>query len=251
VDEMQTSDLQVIEHAGQRVLTTQQLAESYGTDSRRITENFNRNSERYQEGEHYFVLEGASLMGFANRYANCVSVTRISKMYLWTEKGCLLHAKSLNTAKAWEVYGVLMDTYFRAKEASSMTELEILAKVVNGMVLQERRLAEQQKQLTVLQHRVNNLDAVNATGDRRQLLNKMVQRLAHDRGITFAQAWKHFDEAFNFAYRANLTARRNNYAEAHNMREIARPDYLERVGLLEDAIRVMDKLLNGTGRQLA
>lgn len=251
MDEMQTFGLQVIEHAGQRVLTTQQLAEKYETDSRIISNNFNRNSDRYKEGEHYFVLTGEAKRAFCDHHQFDDGSKKAVAIYLWTEKGCLLHAKSLNTDKAWEVYSILVDTYFRAKEASSMTELEVLAKVVNGMVLQERRLAEQQKQLIVLQHRVNNLDAVNATGDRRQLLNKMVQRLAHDRGITFAQAWKHFDEAFNFAYRANLTARRNNYAEAHNMREIARPDYLERVGLLEDAIRVMDKLLNGTGRQLA
>ena len=27
-----------------------------------------------------------------------------TKLYLWTEKGALLHAKSLNNDKAWEVY---------------------------------------------------------------------------------------------------------------------------------------------------
>lgn len=35
---------------------------------------------------------------------------------LWTEKGALLHAKSLNTDKAWEVYDWLVDFYFRVKE---------------------------------------------------------------------------------------------------------------------------------------
>ncbi len=37
-------------------------------------------------------------------------------MYLWTEKGALLHAKSLNTNKAWKVYDYLVDFYFRVKE---------------------------------------------------------------------------------------------------------------------------------------
>lgn len=37
-------------------------------------------------------------------------------IYLWTEKGALLHAKSLNTDKAWEVYDYLVDFYFRTKE---------------------------------------------------------------------------------------------------------------------------------------
>lgn len=41
---------------------------------------------------------------------------KVSILYLWTEKGALLHAKSLNTDRAWEVYDYLVDFYFRAKE---------------------------------------------------------------------------------------------------------------------------------------
>ncbi len=41
---------------------------------------------------------------------------RASHLYLWTEKGALLHAKSLNTDKACEVYDYLVDFNFRAKE---------------------------------------------------------------------------------------------------------------------------------------
>jgi len=44
-------DLMVIEQNNQRVLTTQQLADAYGTDERRISENFTRNQKRYVEGE--------------------------------------------------------------------------------------------------------------------------------------------------------------------------------------------------------
>lgn len=43
-------------------------------------------------------------------------------LYLWTEKGALLHAKSLNTDKAWEVYDYLVDFYFRAKEEPKETK---------------------------------------------------------------------------------------------------------------------------------
>lgn len=44
-------------------------------------------------------------------------------IYLWTEKGALLHAKSLNTDKAWEVYDYLVDYYFRVKEKSENKEV--------------------------------------------------------------------------------------------------------------------------------
>lgn len=45
-----------------------------------------------------------------------MSLKYAKSLYLWTEKGALLHAKSLNTDKAWEVYDYLVDFYFRAKE---------------------------------------------------------------------------------------------------------------------------------------
>lgn len=40
------------------------------------------------------------------------------RLYLWTERGALLHAKSINTDKAWDVYEQLLDTYFRVQEMS-------------------------------------------------------------------------------------------------------------------------------------
>lgn len=33
----------------------------------------------------------------------------LNKLYLWTEKGAFLHAKSLGTDRAWEVYGHLLN----------------------------------------------------------------------------------------------------------------------------------------------
>lgn len=106
-----------IEHKNQRVLTTKQLADGYETDENTITKNFSRNKDRYIEGKHFYFLEGEALRGFKDCMTNCQVVDpRTPKFYLWTEKGALLHAKSLNTDKAWEVYDMLVETYFRAKE---------------------------------------------------------------------------------------------------------------------------------------
>ena len=129
------------------------------------------------------------------------------------------------------------------------TPAEALLQAVQILADQERKLTEQQKQLTVINHRLNNLDSIDVQGDRRHVLAKMAQRLAHDKGISFPAAWHLFDDAFNTAYRTNLTARRNNYAKRARIKDIGRPEYLESVGQIEDGIRVMDKLLNGWGRQ--
>ena len=65
--------LKPIEHQNQRVLTTQQLAEGYGTDSRIVTNNFSRNKGRYILGKHYYRLTGEELKGFLQDRKSVVS----------------------------------------------------------------------------------------------------------------------------------------------------------------------------------
>jgi hypothetical protein len=72
----------------------------------------------------------------------------------------------------------------------------------------------------------------------------MVKRYAHQACITYPAAWHAFDSAFTTAYRINLTTRRQNYAKARGLDRIDRPEYLEIKDLVEDAIRVADKMLN-------
>ncbi|MHB8065799.1 MAG: phage antirepressor KilAC domain-containing protein [Ruminiclostridium sp.] len=103
-------------YQGQRILTTAQLAEAYGTDEKRISENFNRNQERYSEGKHYFALHGEHLKEFKKAYPQIAENLKFAPiLYLWTEKGAWFHAKSLNTDKAWEAYEMLVDDYYTVK----------------------------------------------------------------------------------------------------------------------------------------
>lgn len=108
---------QIVEVKGIRVLTSKQLSEKYETTTNTIKVNFARNRERFIDGKHYISLTGDDLKAFKKQVTICNLVDgRTSHLYLWTEKGALLHAKSLNTDKAWEVYDYLVDFYFRAKE---------------------------------------------------------------------------------------------------------------------------------------
>lgn len=123
------NDLTVTEYKNIRVLTTQQIAEAYESDVRIISNNFNRNKERYVEGKHFVCLEGEELKAFKTIHHFDES-SRINKLYLWTEKGAFLHAKSLNTDKAWEVYDRLVDEYFEKPKLPSWTmddKIQILA----------------------------------------------------------------------------------------------------------------------------
>lgn len=110
-------NLQVIEIKGQRVLTTRQLATAYETEVKVIQNNFQRNKDRYTAGKHYIYMDRDELREVKATYPQFDGeLNRTSRANFWTEKGALLHAKSLNTDKAWEVYDYLVDFYFRAKE---------------------------------------------------------------------------------------------------------------------------------------
>ncbi|WP_306529814.1 ORF6N domain-containing protein [[Ruminococcus] torques] len=107
---------QTMEVKGFRVLTTRQLADAYGTTKDKIIYNFNYNKDKYVLGKHYIEVMGEELRRLKRTCENQMSLKYAKSLYLWTEKGALLHAKSLNTDKAWEVYDYLVDFYFRAKE---------------------------------------------------------------------------------------------------------------------------------------
>jgi ORF6N domain-containing protein len=115
---MGNQHLQPVEHNSQRILTTAQIAAAYGVDAQAIHRNFNRNKDRYVAGKHYFLLEGNALKQFKADYLSNWEVVdpRTPSLYLWTEKGALLHAKSLNTDLAWEAYELLVDEYYRLRE---------------------------------------------------------------------------------------------------------------------------------------
>ena len=107
---------ETVEVKGTKVLTTRQIAEAYGVSKDKIIYNFNYNKDRYVLGKHYIEVFGEELRRLKRTCEIQSSFKYAKTLYLWTEKGALLHAKSLNTDKAWEVYDYLVDFYFRAKE---------------------------------------------------------------------------------------------------------------------------------------
>lgn len=112
------SNLIPITHKGQRILTTDQLAQVYETDVNNIQANFKRNESHFIEGVHYFKLEGAALKEFKNQPTMSQLVSKhTSQLYLWTERGASRHCKILDTDKAWEQFDHLEETYFKVKES--------------------------------------------------------------------------------------------------------------------------------------
>ncbi|HDL7799917.1 TPA: ORF6N domain-containing protein [Yersinia enterocolitica] len=97
------------------VVTTELLAQLYGTESIRIRQNHHENKERFIIGKHFFKLEGELLREFKHRVSLNYSVKiarNVRSLTLWTERGAARHAKMLETNQAWEVFEKLEDCYF-------------------------------------------------------------------------------------------------------------------------------------------
>lgn len=129
--------LQPILHNQIPVITTELLAQLYGTERQRLTNNFNRNKERFIEGKHFFRIEGKELRELKNKNSLRVPVRvvnepslrglqippKVRSLILWTERGSARHAKMLETDQAWDVFERLEDCYFsqNAQTAATVT----------------------------------------------------------------------------------------------------------------------------------
>lgn len=138
------NEIQITEYKDIRVLTTQQIADAYGTDNKTVSYNFNHNKDRYVDGKHYICLTGDELRAFRENHD---LPNNLNKIYLWTEKGAFLHAKSLNTDTAWEVYDRLVDDYFEKPKAVPMTTDEKIKILAQGNVELKDKIEKVDKDL--------------------------------------------------------------------------------------------------------
>ena len=104
------------------VITTEMMADFYGTESKNIQNNFLRNSKRFIEGKHFFKIIGQELKDFKNQPSLRGLVNkRVSHLTLWTERGAARHAKMLDTDQAWDIFEQLEDCYFHRQEVLAKT----------------------------------------------------------------------------------------------------------------------------------
>lgn len=129
---------------GQTVITTEMLASVYGTDTNNIQVNFIRNKDKFEEGKHYILLQGAELKEFKNQPTNSKVVKKnTSQLYLWTERGASRHCKILDTDKAWEQFDYLEESYFKVKELSTVYIQDLITDVKAGFEILKSEIREE------------------------------------------------------------------------------------------------------------
>ncbi|EJJ0624891.1 ORF6N domain-containing protein [Escherichia coli] len=128
--------LSPITHNQIPVITTELLAQLYGTEAIRIQQNHARNAERFIEGKHFYKLVGDELRGMKHRLSLSESVKiarNVRSLILWTERGAARHAKMLETDQAWDVFEKLEDCYFSQCEKNTGKQ----EKKLNGLSAKE------------------------------------------------------------------------------------------------------------------
>jgi len=184
-----------VEFKNQRILTTEQLAEVYKTEPRRITENFSRNEKHFAEKTHYFLIQGEELKVFKSQYAESVVAKTTSKLYLWTERGANRHCKILDTDEAWGQFDNLEETYFRVKDGQALNttqlspELQMFNKMFQAVANVELSTKELKVEIQETKEEVQNirditgLSSVDWKVDSKNLIVKMAHKLGGNQFI--------------------------------------------------------------------
>lgn len=221
------------------------------TDSREVAEMIEKDhSHLLRDIRNYITILGKSKIGFADFFIESFyndSQGKPRPHFYLTKKGCDMVANKM-TGEKGVLFTAAYVTKFEEMEnklvSKPKSQLEILQMSINQIIEQEKQIQEIKQENNILKNRIDNLDHIDTIGDLQQRLNKMIRKYAANRGLSFPAAWKDFRQAFNLAFRTNITMLVENYKLKYGKKQLTVPEYLAEVDRLEDAIRVADKLLN-------
>ena len=205
------NEITIVEYQDQRVLTTNQLAEVYGTVVNNIKNNFANHKERFIEGKHYYCLEGESLKVFKNEVNNIDLVApKVNKLYLWTEQGASRHCKILDTDQAWQQFDILEETYFRVKEVMpQLNNLSPQLQLLINMEIEQNKMKEQIQEVKTEVQGIRDVVAINLSNWRKEttnVINKVAQQQDGNYQNVRAESYKMLEQRA----RCDLKARRRN-----------------------------------------
>lgn len=178
------NNLEQVKYNNDLILTTDQLAEFYGTTARRISENFKRNIDKFVEGKHYYAVSGSLLKQFKDQYAKSVLVNEhASSLYLWTKRGASRHSKMLGTDQAWNMYDELEENYFNPKQneldvSNLSPELQMFKGIFDSVARQEQATKKLETKIDNGFKGITEIVGLNVTDWRKQtqaLIHKMAK----------------------------------------------------------------------------
>lgn len=138
----------------------------------------------------------------------------------------------------------MMEEELKKRNTIPSSPAEILVQAANQLLEHERKIKALEEQQNILNTRMNGFDGIIPEGDLRTQFGRAIKKYSYKKGISHGAAWNEFVKAFNAAFRTNLRSRITHEQLRRGVAKITIPEYLEAYNLLEDALRVADKLLN-------
>lgn len=209
---------QIIELYNQRLLTTEQLAEFYGTTVDRIKQSFNRNKDKFIEGKHFYRLEGADLKEFKNRVSNSYLVGKhANTLILYTKQGASRHSKIINTDQAWDMFDELEENYFNPSRQIAVPQtfaqaLRLAADLEEEKLVLQQQIAEYEPKISYLDTILSSTDTVTTSqiaadyGMSAQALNKQLHALGvqHKVGGQWLLYKKHMNQGYTKSHTSEI-----------------------------------------------
>lgn len=165
-------------------------------------------------------LSGEDLKQFKAVHQNDESLKFTSTLYLWTEKGAWLHAKSLNTDEAWDAYETLVDEYYVIKnQVMPKSQSEIILMLAQQNVDIERKQLEienTQKQqrieldtIKIKQDNIVEIVSLNSDGWRDKI-KAILKNVAKNKGGEYGNTYNESYKALEDRAKCKLNIRLNN-----------------------------------------
>ena len=163
-----------LSYQGVPVLTTEMLAQAYEVEPYQIRQNFRNNRERFIEGKHFFIITSGELKEFRLQVENFYSQIspKVRALTLWTERGAARNAKMLDSDRAWDVFELLEETFFRVVRPDQVPTPDDFT---------------------------GTLSITPSTTEDRKPLRALVGSWAQVSGLPFAACWNQLKAAFNLA----------------------------------------------------
>ena len=163
-----------LSYQGVPVLTTEMLAQAYEVEPYQIRQNFRNNRERFVEGKHFFIITSGELKEFRLQVESFYSQIspKVRALTLWTERGAARNAKMLDSDRAWDVFELLEETFFRVVRPDPAPTPDDFT---------------------------GTLSITPATTEDRKPLRALVGSWAQVSGLPFAACWNQLKAAFNLA----------------------------------------------------
>lgn len=142
---IQNSDITVKEYRGQRVVTFKDVDLVHERADGTARATFNRNKDRFKEGEDYFVCETYEAKELFN-------VSAPNGICLLTEQGYLMLVKPFSDDLSWTVQRQLVNGYFKARKlvAEELSpETQLILKLAQSIANKELEDKERDRKIAL------------------------------------------------------------------------------------------------------